>query len=237
MLVLGIIAATAILAAAPEERVREAVRAVLPEAATVPVEVRPTALHDLFEAAVGTRVLYVTGDGKYLLAGPLYALAEGRNLTEERLDQQRSALLARSEPEPRIVYEPAEPRYRVTVVTNVDCPYCKNLHQDLDQYLQRGIALEYVMTPFGGPGSPGYQKTAQLLCAEDPADAITRAMTLGAVPASDSKGSSCNEQLDQHMRLARDLGAATTPNFILPDGRLVAGYLPAVQLLQMLERR
>ncbi|MDJ0654975.1 MAG: DsbC family protein [Xanthomonadales bacterium] len=212
------------------EPVQQAVAGMFPPGTEF--EVFPSPVAGVVEVVAGTQVFYLTQDGQYLLGGPLFSLGDSRNLTEQRLGQARLDVLSRSRVPSKVRFAAAEPAHQVTVVTNVDCGYCRTMHTRLQEYLDLGITFDYVMLPSGGTGSPAFRKTAGLLCAEDPADAVTRAMTAGQFPAG---ASGCDHGLEAHVALARDLGANTTPNLLLPDGRLIRGYLPPADLLRTLQ--
>jgi thiol:disulfide interchange protein DsbC len=85
------LALTAVAADEGEAKAREALQRFLPgvEADSVgPRESRD------FEASFGTRVLYVTGDGKYAVFGDIVATADRRNLTEARRGELINKLMA-----------------------------------------------------------------------------------------------------------------------------------------------
>lgn len=210
--------------------VKDAVAAVFPTAADS-MEIHSTPLAGIKEVVIGTQVFYVSEDGGFLLAGPLISLAKNENLTETRLSEARHKILSSAQLSTPIAYSSSVARHQVAVVTNVDCGYCRAMHARLKEYTDLGIEFNYIMTASGQPDSPAYEKTAALLCAEDPAAAVTTAMNQGSVEIIPE----CAHGLDEHLKLARDLGANTTPNLILPDGQLIRGYVTPDQLLGLLD--
>lgn len=217
-------------ATAEADPVEEAVAKLLP-AGVEKMAIYTTPLSGIKEVVLGTQVFYVSEDGSYLLAGALISLRDNQNLSERRMSAARLDILNDTRLSNPISYLPPKPHYLVTVVTNIDCGYCRAMHARIQEYLDLGIQFDYVMTASGRPQTPAYDKTASLLCAPDPAAAVTDAMNSGAVSGTPG----CTHNLDEHLQLAQALGANTTPNLILPDGQLIRGFVAPDQLLLALE--
>ncbi len=229
MMLTSLLLAALTAATAPDDRQQSLLavaKTLLPQPSSESIEIRPSAIPDIFEISQGTQVFYLTADGSHLLAGPLYDVQSKQDLTAQRQALARSELLARAELDTKIMFPAATatPK-RVTVVTNIDCTFCRRLHSQLEDYLAAGIELQYVLLPNGSPQS--YQRTAALLCASDPGQAVSQALLGQPVTATDA---SCQHGLDQHIALAGKLGAGSTPNLILPSGELIAGYQSPQQL-------
>ncbi|MEM9529912.1 MAG: DsbC family protein [Pseudomonadota bacterium] len=227
-LVLALLLTTA--AADELEQVRAVAAGLFPDANPADVAVRPSALPDFYEVSLGTRVVYLSADGEFLVDGPLYSLTSQQNLTALRQTEVRRELVRDAPKVSSIVY-PAKTASaaEVTVVTNINCTFCRQLHAQLDDYAAAGIALRYVMLPSAGPQH--YQTTAALLCAADPAEAVTNVMLNRTPPAP---APACEHNLDDHVALAGQLGAVSTPNLILPNGELIQGYQTPAQLRERL---
>ena len=65
----------------------------------------------------------------------------------------RSRLLQTIPVSDRIVFAPPNPKYTVTVFTDVECGYCRKLHSQIADYNQQGISVQYVAFPRMGLGS------------------------------------------------------------------------------------
>jgi thiol:disulfide interchange protein DsbC len=193
------------------------------------MEIQPSAIENMLEVRANTRVFYVSSDGGFLLQGPLYALGRGENLTEKRLAEYRKILLKDISAIQPVEYPADNAKQKIIVITDIDCPYCRRLHQELDKYHQIGLDIDYVMLPRSGKDSPSYVKTVNAICAAQPDVAITAAMN-GETPAS----AECDHPIDQHMEMARALGVSSTPSLVLPDGRLIVGYKTAAEISRLL---
>ncbi len=210
-------------------QVRSAISRLLP--GLTDVDIRPAAIEGLLEVRADSSVFYVSGDGEFLLNGPLYGLQQGENYTEKRLAEYRKELLDNIPAIQPIEYHSDSGRHRITVVTDIDCPYCRRMHQDMPDYNAAGLDIDYLMMPRAGKDSASYVKTVNAVCAARPDQAITSAMSgINPEPAD------CQHQIDQHMAMARSLGVNSTPNIVLPDGTLIRGYQTVEQLNGLLEK-
>ena len=172
-------------------------------------------------------VLYGTADGKHLFAGDLYALGtELVNLTESSRAVQRRGLLAGMPVDDMVVFSPEEERKAsIYVFTDVDCGYCRKLHQEMAELNARGIEVRYLAYPRAGVGSDSYQKIVSAWCADDPQSALTALKAGQVIPSR-----SCPNPVAAHYDLGRQVGISGTPAILTEDGRLFPGYMPAAQL-------
>ncbi|MDZ7809766.1 MAG: DsbC family protein [Arhodomonas sp.] len=165
-------------------------------------------------------MVYVTGDGNYLLQGELVDIDEQRSLTEEVRAGIRQERLADLDESGMLIYEPSgEVRHEVTVFTDIDCPYCRRFHAHMDELLERGIRVRYLLMPRAGRDSASYDKAVNAWCAEDPQSALTRAKQGERLAEQD-----CDHPVDEHLRLARELGVRGTPTLYTGEGRMLSGY-------------
>lgn len=198
--------------------------------------VRPTPLPGIYEVQSGLNFGYVTLDGRYLIEGDLNDMTTGRSLTEDTRRTARMALVDQfSSADKAILYAPegAPAKYTVTVFTDIDCGYCRRLHQHIAEYNADGIAVRYLFFPRSGPDTPSYFKAEKVWCAADRKAALTQAK-LGSGYEGDA---SCPNPVMDHLKLASQLGLRGTPAIILPDGQLIPGYQTPDELLKALARQ
>ncbi len=197
-----------------------------------PENVKRSPIDGWYELQKGPIVAYVSADGRYLLQGDLIDLDEQVNLSEHSRNGARRDLVAAITDEKAILFTPEEPRYSVTVFTDVDCTYCRKLHNEIDEYLAKGIEIRYVLYPRNGPASRTWKTSEQVWCAKDRGVALTAAKRGEAFESESCDASMVN----QHYALGRDVGLSGTPAIVLDDGTLVGGYVPPAQLAMRLER-
>ncbi len=186
----------------------------------------------LYEVTFGNHIVYVTEDGKYLVQGRITNLETREPITELRERALKKALLDRLDEKDMIVYGDEDLPYTVTVFTDIDCPYCRKLHSQVDQYNQQGIRIRYLAYPRAGPGSPSEKKAEAVWCAEDRKQAMTLAKSGGEVPYR-----KCDNPVREQYRLGQDLGITGTPALVLDDGEIIPGYVPPKRLRAALDKR
>lgn len=225
-------AAVAPTAGTPDARAVEAVRALSPQATVDKVVAAP--MPGFREVVIGGQIAYVSDDGKYLFVpgqgGALFDVGAQRNLTEASLATQRRSLLEAIPVSERIVFAPPNPKYRVTVFTDVSCGYCRKMHTEIGDYNREGIAIEYLAFPRAGLGSPDYHTMVSIWCSPDRRKALTDAKNDRRVPARTCK-TSVNQQYDAGQRA----GLTGTPMIVADDGTQLGGYVPAARLRQVLD--
>jgi thiol:disulfide interchange protein DsbC len=198
-----------------EKTVRDAMHSLLPLA--VIDHVVKSDLPGFYEVIVSGQVVYVSADGKYLLQGNLYDVPSKKDLTAARLAAMRQIAVEKLPASKKIVFAPEHPKHTVTVFTDVDCPYCRQFHKQIDQFNKAGIAVNYVLFPLDiHPGAD--KKASALWCAADRNTAYTDAMN-GHTPASGP--TTCANPVAETKALAISLGINATPTILAEDGTTV----------------
>ena len=195
----------------------------------------PAAAPGLFEVEVqGGDYLYVTPDCRYFIFGNLYEIQDDRRLvavTEGRRSARRLEIVEGVAEADTLVFSPDEgSKASVLVFTDTDCGYCRQLHNQMDEYHALGIEIRYVAYPRAGVGSPTYDRMVSAWCATDPLDALTRLKNGGEIPPR-----TCVNPVAAQYQLGQDVGLSGTPTLVLADGRMLPGYTPPAQLAALLE--
>ena len=175
----------------------------------------------------GGTTLYGTADGQHFFSGDLFAVQDDLvNLSEQRRDKKRQQLMAQQSLEDMIVFPAVgEPRGYIQVFTDVDCGYCRKLHNEMAQINELGIEVRYLAYPRAGVDSDTHEKMVSAWCAKDRQSAITQLKAGASVPTK-----TCQNAISDHYGLGQQLGISGTPAIVLADGRLLPGYLPAERL-------
>lgn len=197
-------------------------------------KVSATPISGLYAVQQGAFVFYTSADANYVLRGDLLSLADQRNLTEEAQQSFRVSVLKRLSEKDTINFLPEKSKasHSITVFTDVDCPYCHQMHQMVPKLLEAGIAVRYVMYPRAGIDSPSYQKTVHAWCQRANKAELDQLMKGGATPA---KLTTCVHPIKQQFELANELGLQGTPSIILADGRLIPGLAPFDELVRVVK--
>lgn len=193
---------------------------------------QPSPLPGFFELVLDARVYYVSADGKHLFLGDVVDIRNRTNLTENARQGLIKRLIGEISEKDMIVMAPKETRATVTVFTDVDCPYCARLHQDVPELNRNGIKVRYLMYPRAGKGSETYRRSVAVWCSTDRVKAVGIAKSGGALDLK-----TCANPVDSHLRLGERLDISGTPTIFLESGKKIPGYVPAAQLVAIINGR
>jgi thiol:disulfide interchange protein DsbC len=198
-----------------------------------PKEVSPSGVAGLYRVVLGPQVLYLTADGKYALRGDLIELASGKDLSAEDRAAARLAYIKAMGDQDMIVFAPPHPRHVLTVLTDIDCGFCRQLAGDTSRLMELGVELRYLAYPRSGVSTPSWEKAAAVWCAKDRRGAYLSAMQGKAVAAA---ASDCDQKaVLAGYDFAMKLGFHGTPVIITEGGQIIDGYLPPEDLLKLLD--
>lgn len=188
----------------------------------------------LFQLTLADGTLLLTDpNGVYFIVGDVYQAVNNRmvNLTEQKRSEGRRALIAGLDEQDMVVFSPPFPKLKatITVFTDIDCGYCRKLHQEVPELNRLGIAVRYLAYPRAGIDSASYDKLVSAWCAPDKQQALTQAKSGQAI-----QDRSCDNPVSKHYGLGDIVGVTGTPSIIFEDGRLLPGYLPAERLAEQL---
>jgi thiol:disulfide interchange protein DsbC len=210
-LVLGLVAGVVLAGSDPGQTIAEAIHKLVPNAKVE--SVAPAPIAGFSSAVVDGTVVYVSNDGRYLMQGSLYDLANRIDLSAKVLASMREKALATLPENMRITFPAQHPKYHVTVFTDVDCPYCRHFHSQITEYNKLGIGVDYVLFPLEGLHPQAMRKAQAVWCAKDRNTAYTAAMK-GADPGN----ATCENPISHTLALGEKMGVHYTPTVLAPDG-------------------
>jgi len=197
-----------------------------------PEDLRATPIPNIYEMTRGSEIAYVTTDGKYAISGDMIDIAKNDNLTETRRRDLRSKEIGAIPESDMVIFGPNSSKYTVTVFTDVDCAYCRELHRQIAEYNRLGIRVRYIFYPRTGPNTESWTKAEEVWCSTNRNDALTRAK-LGQPIATKP---CANNPVARTYALGQDFGLQGTPAIVLADGEMIGGYLSPSELLQELKK-
>ncbi len=225
MLALAASAATTPPAEKPEVRAEIARRLEV-----APEDIKPSPIAGLYEVLSGAEVGYVSADGRFYVDGDVFDMGSKENLTEQRRQQGRLALLATIDDRDAIIFSPTGAvRHTLTVFTDIDCTYCRRMHQEIGELNRLGIRVRYLMFPRSGPDTESWAKAEAVWCSADRRDALTRAKRGEIV-----KSPHCEASVAVQHALGQQMGIRGTPGIITDKGEYLAGYMPAASMAEYL---
>jgi thiol:disulfide interchange protein DsbC len=195
-----------------------------------PEDLRPSPIPGVYELTRGADVAYVSADGKFAIAGDLYELGSNKNLSETRRRDVRMQLLAAVPESQMLVFSPKDPKYTITVFTDVDCSYCRKLHSEISEYNRLGIRVRYLFYPRSGPNTESWEKAEEVWCSPNRNEALTRAKRGEALKVKTCASS----PVARHYELGHQFDLRGTPAIVLSNGEMVPGYVPPAMLAKEL---
>jgi len=229
---LASVSTTVVCAGVAEEKefntVEEKLRTLVPNATTIAVSETP--IEGILQVQINSDIVYVTADGQYLLQGQIMDIDSRTNITDQAKSGIRLGLLSDLKRDEQISFAPENPKYDLLVFTDIDCGYCRKLHNQMKEYNEEGIAIHYLAFPRAGIGSASYDKFVSVWCADDQRVALTLAKK-----GSDPEPQKCPNPIAEQYDLGREVGVTGTPALVTTDGTLIPGYMPPAQLRQRLE--
>ncbi|NOR20666.1 MAG: thioredoxin fold domain-containing protein, partial [Xanthomonadales bacterium] len=153
--------------------VEEKIRGLVPNAKTIAISETP--IDNVLQVQINSDIVYVSGDGQYLIQGQIMDIETRTNITDQAKSGIRQDLLANLNVDEQISFSPEKAKYDLLVFTDIDCGYCRKLHNQVEEYNEEGIAIHYLAFPRAGVGSESYDKFVSVWCADDQKAALTLA--------------------------------------------------------------
>jgi thiol:disulfide interchange protein DsbC len=226
-----LISATMVNAKEPSEKIIEGIKNLAPTAKVSSVEETP--IKGLSEIVINTgrggEVYYVSNDGKYLLNGNLIDTTSREDLTENKKSTIRKKVVDKFGEKETINFTPVEMKHHLTVFTDIDCGYCRKLHNQMDEYNKLGIGISYLFYPRSGLNTPSYDKAVTVWCSDDKEAAMTNAKS-----GINLEQKTCDNPIKEQYLAGQAAGVTGTPAMVLDNGKILPGYLPPEALLQRL---
>lgn len=228
-LAVGILLSVSVLAEDDYTQVRERLAGML--SGDRELLIAETPIDGMLQIRIGSEIIYMTDDGRFLVQGRVLDLENQTDLTDQARSDVRREALAAIDSDEWISYGPEDAEFQVLVFTDPDCGYCRRLHQQMAEYNAAGIRINYMGFPRAGIGSETHAKLERIWCAEDQQGAMDTAKG-GGNPAP----AECENPVARHYELGQTMGVTGTPALMTLDGDLIPGYVPPDQLRERLER-
>lgn len=221
------------------DNVKKVLTSVMPNAE--PDSVMESAMPGIYEAVFGAQVVYLSSDGRYMIEGDVYDLKQRVNLTEGLRKSGRVKAVNTIDKDSMIIFTPGDGKIKhsITTFTDIDCGYCRKLHEQVKEYNKLGIEIRYASYPRAGFGSKPFYKAEAVWCATDAKKAMTFAKSgakLEQLRAIEQvKDKDCKELIRKHMEVAKEVGVTGTPSLVMSSGKVIPGFVAPAQLLKILD--
>ncbi|MBK7299253.1 MAG: thioredoxin fold domain-containing protein [Moraxellaceae bacterium] len=210
-----------------EQAIRASLKQAIPDTEITSVKPSVAGLYEIKAKGYGTA--YITADGRYMFQGEVIEINGSKlsNVTEQGMAEGRKVALTAVPLKDMIIYPATGDKTKgiIYVFTDVDCGYCRKIHQEMPVMNQMGIEVRYLAFPRAGYPSPTSQRMDAIWCNADRNSAMTAMKNNQPVtPAT------CPNPIKAQYELGQELGVRGTPAVFLEDGTQVGGYLSPTDL-------
>ena len=196
-----------------------------------PANIFPSPVSGLYQVLMPPRFFYASANGRYIVDGNLIDMTTKENVSQGPRNKSVSAAINAMGEDSMIIFGDKGLKHTVTVFTDIDCGYCRKLHNEVKKYNKFGIRVRYMAYPRAGIGSDSFNKADAVWCSKDKAKAMTQAKN-----GANVKAEKCDSPVAQHYALGNMIGIRGTPAIVLDDGTVVPGYIPAARLGEALNK-
>ena len=200
------------------------------------VEVAPGPFPGVWEVDVArngkTYPLYLDYSLKYLFSGQFIRLADMANLTGSRYQDLNRVDVASIPVGDAVRVGSKTAKKTVIVLSDPTCPYCVKLHGEIKKAVAKDPDVAFLVMPYprNGNDKATYRKCLAVVCSKSE-KLLDDAYAGKELPAPACK----TDAVDKTIRLAERLKTEGTPTMILPDGRMISGYMEADSLLALIK--
>ena len=175
--------------------------------------------------------LYLDYSLKFLLNGQFIRLSDMANLTGLRYQDLNRVDVASIPVQDAIRIGSKTAKKTVIVLSDPTCPYCVKLHGEIKKAAAKDADVAFLVMPYprNRNDKATYENCLAVVCSKSE-KALDDAYAGKALPAADCKSNA----VDETIRLTERLKIEGTPTMILPDGRMISGYMEAEALLALL---
>jgi thiol:disulfide interchange protein DsbC len=218
---------------ASQDNIREGLKNILPDGTVIEL-IEPSPIPGIYAVYYGDlQPIYVTQDGSFFIYGDIYKININSisNITEKSVAERRKLILQNIPTEELISFKSSNEQFSVIVFTDVDCGYCRKLHNQIDEYNSLGISINYAAFPRSGLGTSAFTKMVGAWCSDNPKDSMTKLKNNSPLDISFCE----NQPVSKQYIIGKKLGVDGTPAIFSMDGEIFPGYIEPEELLLRLK--
>ena len=176
-------------------------------------------------------ILYVSKDFKFVFTGELIDLSGSYpiSINEQYSKRLINNLLSDINEEDVIEFQSKGEKHKLKVFTDVECAYCRMFHSEISDLMDNGVTIQYLAFPRDGVLGKNYENMVTAWCSKDRKATITKLKNSETVDTL-----TCQNPVEDQFILGRTLGVTGTPTIFLEDGLKIRGYIPAKELIKIL---
>ncbi|MBE9528396.1 MAG: DsbC family protein [Proteobacteria bacterium] len=193
-------------------------------------DIKLSAVKGLWEVSVSQDgkiiTLYIDFAKQYLVEGRFIPLEEIGKGPELKVVDPASIPL-----ESALLIGDKNAKHKVIVFDDPDCSFCAKLHKEIKRIVKERADIAFYIKLYPLPShTEAYAKATAIVCAGS-VKLLEDAYAGKTLPKPNCE----TDEIDNNLKLAKELGIGGTPATVLPDGRLLPGYVPADVLIDLID--
>ena len=182
---------------------------------------------NLYEVVInGLNVFYTDENANVAFIGKVIDLKTQKDLVEARTQELQHVDFALLPLDKAIVTIKGNGSRKVAVFSDPECPFCKELEQELDKVSD--VTIYTFLFPLVEIHPDAERKAKLVWCSADRAKAWSEMMLKGKEPAASEKP--CETPFQAIQEIAQKFWITGTPGLIFADGKLVPGVIKSFQI-------
>ncbi len=182
----------------------------------------------LYEARIGTELIYTDAKVDFLFAGSVLDAKTMENLSEERINQL-SAIKWDDLPLANAIKQVnGTGKRQIAYFADPNCGYCKRFEQQALAQL-KDTTIHLFIYPILSPDST--VKAKSIWCSADKLKTWNDWMLRGRAPTA---AGSCDNPIEANQALGQRINVRATPTVFLMNGQKVPGAIPLAQLEKLI---
>ena len=152
---------------------------------------------------LNNQILYVSYDYKFVFAGDLIGIQDEGivSINDKYKTKFTQKLISTIKPGESIDFISEKERYRIKVFTDVSCAYCRLFHSEIEEYLEKGITIQYLGFPRDGLEGEVFNNMQSAWCSNNKKQSLTK-LKLG----EEIKKELCQNPIKEHFRKGSLIG-------------------------------
>ncbi|WNY31720.1 DsbC family protein [Acinetobacter calcoaceticus] len=217
--ILALFSLTASLSFANVDSVRENIKKQYPNLKIS--NIQKTEMPGLYSANLDQQIIYVGEDGQHMFVGSMIRLKDQKNLTKDLVLGQNSIDWNQLPLKDAIKTVKGSGQHVLAVLSDPNCPYCKQLEPELDKLKDATIyTFIYPLKP------QSIVVSRQVWCAPNQSYSWKKLIQQGVRPTV----ASCANPIDRNLELGKRLGFNGTPTLIFANGFKLVGARSAEEI-------
>ncbi|WP_130803805.1 DsbC family protein [Acinetobacter ihumii] len=184
--------------------------------------IQQTEMSGIYSASLDNQIVYIGENAEYILVGSMLRLKDQRNLTKDLVMKQQHIDWKKLPLQDAIKTVKGNGRRQIAVFSDPNCPYCKQLENQLNQLTN--VTIYTFIYPIR---NQSIQASKQIWCQPNPAFAWHNLIQKGIVPQTIA---ACPNPIERNLQLGQKLGVEGTPTLFFSNGFKAVGMQTAPQI-------